>query len=55
MVQDKKDAFDKEYEAYEKHVNAVELFKEAGIEEGKSMLDQTAALATFVDHAIAKY
>ena len=55
MVQDKKDAFDKEYEAYEKHVQAVELFKEAGIEEGKSMLDQTAALDTFVDHAIAKY
>lgn len=55
MVQDKKDAFDKEYEAYEKHVEAVELFKEAGIEEGKSMLDQTAALDTFVDHAIAKY
>lgn len=55
MVQDKKDAFDKEYEAYEKHVEAVELFKGAGIEEGKSMLDQTAALDTFVDHAIAKY
>lgn len=55
MVQDKKDAFDKEYEAYEKHVEAVELFKEAGVEEGKSMLDQTAALDTFVDHAIAKY
>ena len=55
MVQDKKDAFDKEYEAYEKHANAVELFKEAGIEEGKSMLDQTTALDTFVDHAIAKY
>lgn len=55
MVQDKKDAFDKEYEAYEKHVQAVELFKEAGIEEGKSMLDQTTALDTFVDHAIAKY
>ena len=55
MVQDKKDAFDKEYEAYEKHVQAVELFKEAGIEEGKSMLDQTAALDAFVDHAIAKY
>ena len=55
MVQDKKDAFDKEYEAYEKHVHAVELFKEAGIEEGKSMLDQTTALDTFVDHAIAKY
>lgn len=55
MVQDKKDAFDKEYEAYEKHVHAVELFKKAGIEEGKSMLDQTAALDTFVDHAIAKY
>jgi hypothetical protein len=55
MVQDKKDAFDKEYEAYEKHVQAVELFKETGIEEGKSMLDQTAALDTFVDHAIAKW
>lgn len=55
MVQDKKDAFDKEYEAYEKHVHAVELFKEAGIEEGKSMLEQTAALDKFVDHAIAKY
>ena len=55
MVQDKKDAFDKEYEAYEKHVQAVELFKEAGIEEGKSMLDQTTALDTFVDHAVAKY
>ena len=55
MVQDKKDAFDKEYEAYEKHVQAVELFKEAGIEEGKSMLDQTAALDAFVDHSIAKY
>lgn len=55
MVQDKKDAFDKEYEAYEKHAKAVELFKEAGIEEGKSMLDQTAALDTFVDHAVAKY
>lgn len=54
MVQDKKDAFDKEYEAYEKRVHAVELFKEAGIEEGKSMLDQTTALDTFVDHAIAK-
>ena len=55
MVQDKKDAFDKEYEAYEKHVHAVELFKEAGIEEEKSMLDQTAALDAFVDHAVAKY
>jgi chromosome segregation ATPase len=55
MVQDKKDAFDKEYEAYEKHAHAVELFKEAGIEEGKSMLDQTTALDAFVDHAIAKY
>ena len=55
MVQDKKDAFDREYEAYEKHANAVELFKEASIEEGKSMLDQTAALDTFVDHAIAKW